>query len=120
MVDVKLKKVKARVTSYCVAEEAGVSQSAVSRAYNPGGSVSKKTKEKVFAAAKNLGYRPNAIARSLINKRSNMIGIVMADVTNPFYPAVLELLVTKLQDVDLRPMILMASQIGRASCRERV
>lgn len=110
MVDVKLKKVKDRVTSYCVAEEAGVSQSAVSRAHNPGGSVSKKTKEKVFAAAKKLGYRPNAIARSLINKRSNMIGIVMADVTNPFYPAVLDLLVTKLQDVDLRPMILMASR----------
>jgi len=106
----KLKKLKGRVTSYCVAQEAGVSQSAVSRAYNPGGSVSKITKEKVFAAAKKLGYRPNAIARSLISKRSNMIGIVMADVTNPFYPAVLELLVTKLQNVDLRPMILMASR----------
>ena len=93
-----------------MAKEAGVSQSAVSRAYKPGASVSKSTKEKVFAAAKKLGYRPNAIARSLISKRSNMIGIVMADITNPFYPAVLELFVSKLQNKGLRPIVLMATR----------
>ena len=101
---------KQKVTSYCVAKEAGVSQSAVSRAYKPGGSVSKATKEKIYEAAKRLGYRPNAIARSLISKRSNMIGIVMADITNPFYPAVLELFVTKLQENGLRPIVVMAAR----------
>ena len=83
-------KEKTKATSYTVAQEAGVSQSAVSRAYKPGGSVSKATREKIYAAAKKLGYSPNAIARSLISKRSNMIGIVMADITNPFYASGLE------------------------------
>ena len=83
-------------TSYHVAAEAGVSQSAVSRAFKPGGSVSKATREKIYAAANKLGYRPNAIARSLISKKSGMVGIVMADISNPFYPAVLEIFLTKL------------------------
>jgi DNA-binding LacI/PurR family transcriptional regulator len=104
------KQVKTKATSYCVAEEAGVSQSAVSRAYKEGGSVSKATRKKIYAAAEKLGYRPNAIARSLISKRSNMIGIVMADITNPFYPAVLEIFLKKLQQMGQRPMVLMATR----------
>lgn len=106
----KNKNNKLKVTSYCVAEEAGVSQSAVSRAYKPGGSVSKATREKVYAAAKKLGYRPNAIARSLISQQSNMIGIVMADVTNPFYSSVLELFLSLLQEKGLRPIVLVATR----------
>ena len=98
------------ITSYCVAEEAGVSQSAVSRAYKPGGSVSKKTRDKIYAAAKKLGYRPNAIARSLISQKSNMIGIVMGDITNPFYPSVLEVILNQLQAEGLRGMVLMANR----------
>ncbi len=110
MVTIKTGPTKKKATSYLVAEEAGVSQSAVSRAYKEGGSVSKATREKINAAAKKLGYRPNAIARSLISKRSNMIGIVMADITNPFYPAVLEIFLNKLQDAGQRAMVLMASR----------
>ncbi|MEH6550331.1 MAG: LacI family DNA-binding transcriptional regulator [Pseudomonadales bacterium] len=110
MAKAKKASVKGKSTSYCVAEEAGVSQSAVSRAYKPGGSVSKATREKIFTAAKKLGYQPNAIARSLISKRSNMIGIVMADITNPFYPAVLEMFLERLQAEGLRGIVLMASR----------
>ncbi len=51
---------------------------------------------RVMKAAEDLGYQPNAIARSLISNRSNMIGIVMADVRNPFYPAVLDIFVPQL------------------------
>jgi DNA-binding LacI/PurR family transcriptional regulator len=101
---------KRSATSYCVAQAAGVSQSAVSRAYKHGGSVSKKTRDKIYKAADKLGYHPNAIARSLISKRSNMIGIVMADITNPFYPAVLEIFLNKLQEVGLRGIVLMATR----------
>lgn len=103
-------KTKSRVTSYQVARLAGVSQSAVSRAYNPGMSISEPTRKKVFTAAKKLGYQPNAIARSLISNKSNLIGIVMGDVKNPFYPEVLDLFVRKLQDKNLRTMLLMASR----------
>lgn len=74
------------VTSYDVARAAGVSQSAVSRCFSPGGSISKATRARVTAAADALGYRPNAIARSLITQRSNMVAIVVANIS--FHPEV--------------------------------
>ena len=81
---------KPGVTSSQVAEHAGVSQSAVSRTFTPGASISSKTRQKVLASAKELGYRPNAIARSLITNRSRIIAVVMAYLENLFYPDVLE------------------------------
>ncbi|MGV8831605.1 MAG: LacI family DNA-binding transcriptional regulator [Devosia sp.] len=78
------------MTSSRVAEHAGVSQSAVSRTFTPGASISSKTRQKVLASAKELGYRPNAIARSLITSRSRIIAVVMAYLENLFYPDVLE------------------------------
>ncbi len=79
-----------RVTSLDVAKLAGVSQSAVSRSFSASRKVSAATRKKVLAAAHKLGYTPNAIARSLITHRTHMIGMVMGDVTNPFYPEVLQ------------------------------
>jgi DNA-binding LacI/PurR family transcriptional regulator len=61
-----------------VARRAGVSQSAVSRTFTPGASVSEATRAKVMEAARALGYSPNAIARSLITRRSRMIGVIVA------------------------------------------
>lgn len=81
---------KGPVTSSEVARQAGVSQSAVSRTFTPGASIAPKTRAKVLAAAKELGYRPNAIARSLITSRSRIIAVVMAYLENLFYPDVLE------------------------------
>lgn len=81
---------KPGVTSSQVARRAGVSQSAVSRTFTPGASISPKTRDKVMLAAKELGYRPNAIARSLITNRSRIIAVVMAYLENLFYPDVLE------------------------------
>jgi len=106
----KKKKNITKATSYQVAELAGVSQSAVSRAYKPGASISAKTRKRIYAAAGKLGYQPNAIARSLISNRSNMIGIVMADVNNPFYPAVLDMFVRKLQEKGQKSLVLMATR----------
>ena len=78
-----------RVTSYDVAALAGVSQSAVSRCFKPGASVSKKMRARVMKAAQALGYQPNAIARSLITRRSNLAGVILSDFTNLHYPEVL-------------------------------
>nr|WP_024594141.1 LacI family DNA-binding transcriptional regulator [Pseudoalteromonas sp. TB13] len=78
-----------RVTSYDVAREAGVSQSAVSRVFRPGFSVSKKTREKVVATANEMGYRPNAIARMLITKQSGMVAVILSSRANLNYPEVL-------------------------------
>ncbi|MCT4707006.1 LacI family DNA-binding transcriptional regulator [Enterobacteriaceae bacterium H16N7] len=78
------------VTSYDVAKHAGVSQSAVSRAYTAGGKVSDATRKKILQAAEELGYRPSFVARSLITRRSNQIGIVVPGLVNPFYAELLD------------------------------
>lgn len=80
---------KSTINATDVAKLAGVSQSSVSRVYFEGAKVSKKTREKVLAAAAALGYRPNEFARSLITNRTKIIGLVMKGVKNPFYPQVL-------------------------------
>lgn len=94
-----------KVTSIDVARLAGVSQSTVSRTFGARTSVSAKAREKVLAAAKQLGYKPNAIARSLITQRTNIIGIVMAHITSPFYPYVLEKFTQRLQEIGLQVLL---------------
>jgi DNA-binding LacI/PurR family transcriptional regulator len=98
------------VTSVDVARRAGVSQSAVSRVFTPGASVSRKTADKVRKAARDLGYRPNVLARSLITGRTKIIGLVVAYLDNYFYPDVLEKLSTALQGEGYHVLIFMASQ----------
>lgn len=80
---------KSTINAKDVAKLAGVSQSSVSRVYFEGAKVSEKTRQKVLAAAKELGYRPNEFARSLITNQTKIIGLVMKGVQNPFYPQVL-------------------------------
>jgi len=96
---------KKRVTSYDVAKAAGVSQSAVSRVYIEGRSVSKKTKVKVLATAKELGYKPNAIARMLITKRSGMVAVILSSRVNLIYPEVLSLLNKRLSEKNERVLL---------------
>jgi DNA-binding LacI/PurR family transcriptional regulator len=86
-----------KVTSRDVAALAGVSRSAVSRAFTTGSIISEKTKNRVLAASAKLGYQPNVIARSLITQQSCLIGIVMADWENPFYTMMLKQFSEKFQ-----------------------
>jgi len=88
---------KTQATSLDVARLAGVSQSAVSRCFTAGASVSDAMRNKVQEAARKLGYQPNAHARSLITGRSRIIGLVLSALENLFYPAVLERLAKRLQ-----------------------
>ncbi len=99
-----------RVTSLEVARRAGVSQSAVSRAYTPGASVSAKTAAKVKSAAEELGYRPNVLARAMVSGKSRIIGLVVAYLENYFYPEALEKLSNALQERGYHVLIFMASQ----------
>jgi DNA-binding LacI/PurR family transcriptional regulator len=85
------------VTSIDVAKLAGVSQSAVSRAFTIGAAVSDKTRIKIMQAAKELKYRPNAIARTLSTNRSHIIGMVLSQLDNLFYPAAVDKLSRSLQ-----------------------
>ncbi len=100
----------ARVTSVQVAKRAGVSQSAVSRVFTPGASVSQKTADKVKKAAEELGYRPNVLARSLITGKSHIIGLVVAYLENYFYPEALEKLSNALQAEGYHVLVFMAQQ----------
>jgi LacI family transcriptional regulator len=72
-----------------VARKANVSIATVSRVLNNQGGYSPKTKEKVLAAIKELGYQPNALARGLINKRTKTIGILFPEVSNMFASKIL-------------------------------
>lgn len=75
------------ITSQDVAKLAKVSQATVSRAFREDVYINPETKKKVMAAAKTLGYFPNYNARSLKNKKSGIIGLVLADADNMFYSA---------------------------------
>ena len=77
------------VTIHDVARRAQVSPSTVSRALSASHLVRGTTRERVLAAARELGYQPNPAARSLITGRTGNIGIIVPDLNNPFYTAVL-------------------------------
>ena len=79
-----------KVTAMDVARLAGVSQSSVSRAFSKNSSIAQKKKKLILKAAEKLGYQPNAIARGLITNQSGIIGIVMRNIQNPFYPEILK------------------------------
>lgn len=69
-----------------VAKHANVSVATVSRVMNKSGYVSEEAKEAVEKAIAELNYAPNRVARSLYKKSSNLIGLIMPDITNPFFP----------------------------------
>ncbi len=70
-----------RPTSYDVARAAGVAQSTVSRCFRDDGGISDDTRTRVHAIAVELGYTPNAVARSLILRRSNVVALIVTDFT---------------------------------------
>lgn len=93
-----------------VALRAGVSRSAVSRCFTPGASVSAKTRAKVEAAAAELGYSPNLIARSLTTRRTQLIGLVSNNYHNPVFLQIFDQFTKGLQDKGLRPLLVNLSQ----------
>ncbi|WP_299736717.1 LacI family DNA-binding transcriptional regulator [uncultured Roseobacter sp.] len=92
-----------------VAERAGVSRSAVSRAFTDGASVSEKMRRKVEKAARELGYSPNALASSLTTGRTKLIGLVSNNFHNPIFLQVFDLFTRGLQDRGLRPLLVNLS-----------
>lgn len=80
------------VTATDVARVAGVSQSAVSRAFTPGARVAAATQQRILEVARQLGYRPNALARSLITERSRLVGVAVSQFTNLYHADFLDIL----------------------------
>jgi LacI family transcriptional regulator len=77
-----------------IAREAGVSQSTVSRVLNGSPMIGDATRTRVEAAMAKLGYTRNGAARTLITGRSHLLGLVVSNITNPFYPEVIESVIT--------------------------
>jgi len=75
-----------KVTIKDIAKAANISYSAVSRALNGHKGVSEETRQKVKDLAVKMDYSPNALARSLVQKQTGTIGLILPDITNPFYP----------------------------------
>ncbi|MDX2163368.1 MAG: LacI family DNA-binding transcriptional regulator [bacterium] len=99
------------VTSVDVAKRAGVSQSTVSRVFSPGSpNVSGEVRARVLQASVELGYRPNAIARMMSTRQTNIVGILMATITSPFYPYVLEKFLRELQAINRQALVFTASE----------
>ncbi len=101
---------KSKVTSVDVARHAGVSQSAVSRAFSrvpTESGVSEKARKRIKRAADELGYRPNALARSLITRKSKMVALLFSYLDNPFYALALEKLCLELQRQGYHALVFM-------------
>ncbi len=96
-------------TQQDIARIAGVSQSVVSRVFGGAGYVSEKARLKVLAASNEVGYVPDAGARSLVTGRSNIIALVVANVTNAFYPYIFDKLALAVQSGGREVMLFNAS-----------
>ena len=75
------------VTIKDVAKEAGVSAATVSRVLNNSGYAHEDTRKSVLGAIQKLNYKPNEVARSLFKQKSKLVGLILPDITNPFFPA---------------------------------
>ncbi|WP_102318607.1 LacI family DNA-binding transcriptional regulator [Enterovibrio norvegicus] len=88
---------KPNLTSNDIAKHLGVSQSMVSRAFNPKASISDEKRTYILEGAATLGYKPNALARSLISNRSGLIAIALDSSANPMYDLQARILASEIQ-----------------------
>ena len=98
--------VKERITSKELAKLVGVSSATISRAFSTNARISEKTRVRVLAMAQQYGYQPNAIARTLNNRQSRLVAVVVNAIANQCEAEQLDLLVHRLQARALVPIIL--------------
>jgi LacI family transcriptional regulator len=94
------------ITLADVAREAGTSASTASRALSGRGYVAPDVKKRLLAAADRLGYVPNLSARTLKQRTSNVVGVVVSDLGNQFYAALAAGIEQVLRDADYQMMVL--------------
>ena len=88
-----------------VSEASGVSEMTVSRVLRNRGDVSAATREKVLAAAKQLGYVPNKIAGALASQRVNLVAVIIPSLSNMVFPEVMSAISAVLEDTELQPVV---------------
>ena len=108
------------VTSRDVAKRAGVSQATVSRVLSGSSAVRPETQRRVLVALEGLDYRPNSAARSMRTRRSGAIGVVVANLTNPFYPEVVAALSAELSRSSMRMMLWDSEGFGASAAVDAI
>jgi DNA-binding LacI/PurR family transcriptional regulator len=101
---------KQAVTIYDVARAVGVAPSTVSRAFARPGRVNAETAERIRAAATQLGYRANPLARALSTSRTQMLALMVSDVTNPFYSELIRGAQTAASDAEYTVLLVDARE----------
>ena len=105
---------RTRPTSWTVAHEAGVSQATVSRVLRSDPRVGPQIRERVLRVLERTKYQPNAAARAIRTSRSGSIGVVVARLSYPLYPAMLESIGAQLVQRALRMIVWDAEHAGDA------
>jgi DNA-binding LacI/PurR family transcriptional regulator len=86
-----------RATADIVAKTANVSRVAVSRAFNPHASIKAEKRDRILRVAQELNYTPDMAARSLVTRRSHLVGVIVPDVCSPWESQEIDALTTALQ-----------------------
>ena len=100
----------ARPTSKDVSRLAGVSQATVSRAFTNENMLTPETRKRVLDAARQLGYIPNYIARSMVSSKTNLVGIVVFRNESPFQSSLVNLLARELQRRGRYPVVVYQNE----------
>lgn len=88
-----------------VAQTSGVSKSTVSNVIRGAGGVAQETRRRVLEAIAVLGYRPNAVARQLVQRRTSTFGLLVGDLANPFYSELAKLVEQRASEAGYATMI---------------
>ncbi|RFC61974.1 LacI family transcriptional regulator [Fulvimarina endophytica] len=97
-----------RTTIVTLSQKAGVAPSTVTRALRGDSRISTKTRERILGLAREFGYTPNALARTLSSGRSGLYGLVLGPSTNPFYTELLHEATAQAEALGVRLLIIHA------------